>query len=397
MSVIVAIFIGLSVSAEEIIKDRKILKREAFLNLSWLSYLLSKIAVLFLISAIQALTFVLVGNSIIQIKGMFFAYWIVLFSAWAASNVIGLVISDSFKTVVTIYILIPFLVIPQIILSGVIVKFDNLNPALSKPHRIPIYGEIITARWAYEALAVYQFMENDYERLFYSDEKAMSIADYKKTYWVRNLKNKIEYLSQQLIKPEDINKFNNDLQTLRNEITKENGFNPLLKFKEVDQLTMHRLNADILANISVYLDKINKYYIKFYNKANAEKDSIICRLEKTPAQKEQFLAMKMNNYNDKLTEFVTNSHEVDIIVEYHKNLYQKKDPIYLDPESKFIKAQFYAPRKMVFGKYIDTIWVNIGIIWLTTLISFIVLYFRLLKRSLDRIEQLGEKVKKSNE
>ena len=105
----------------------------------------------------------------------------------------------------------------------------------------------------------------------------------------------------------------------------------------------------------------------------------------------------MNNYNDKLTEFVTNSHEVDIIVEYHKNLYQKKDPIYLDPESKFIKAQFYAPRKMVFGKYIDTIWVNIGIIWLTTLISFIVLYFRLLKRSLDRIEQLGEKVKKSNE
>jgi len=43
MSVIVAIFMGLTVSAEEIIKDRKILRREAFLNLSWNSYLLSKI------------------------------------------------------------------------------------------------------------------------------------------------------------------------------------------------------------------------------------------------------------------------------------------------------------------------------------------------------------------
>ncbi len=62
MSVIVAIFMGLTVSAEEIIKDRKILKREAFLNLSWNSYLMSKVFVQFAISAIQAFTFVLVGN-----------------------------------------------------------------------------------------------------------------------------------------------------------------------------------------------------------------------------------------------------------------------------------------------------------------------------------------------
>ena len=40
MSVIVALFIGLTLSAEEIIKDRKILKRERFLNLSRTSYFL---------------------------------------------------------------------------------------------------------------------------------------------------------------------------------------------------------------------------------------------------------------------------------------------------------------------------------------------------------------------
>ena len=76
MSVIVATFMGLTVSAEEIIKDRKILKREAFLNLSWSGYLLSKLTVMMAISAIQALTFVLIGNSILEIKGMFFKYWI---------------------------------------------------------------------------------------------------------------------------------------------------------------------------------------------------------------------------------------------------------------------------------------------------------------------------------
>ncbi|HMT67914.1 MAG TPA: ATP-binding cassette domain-containing protein, partial [Bacteroidales bacterium] len=70
MAVIVAIFMGLTVSAEEIIKDRKILKREAFLNLSWNSYLLSKICVQFLISAIQAASFVAVGNTVFGIRGM---------------------------------------------------------------------------------------------------------------------------------------------------------------------------------------------------------------------------------------------------------------------------------------------------------------------------------------
>ncbi|MGL5891294.1 MAG: ATP-binding cassette domain-containing protein, partial [Bacteroidia bacterium] len=65
MAVVVALFIGLTVSAEEIIRDRKILKRESFLNLSRSSYLWSKILIMFVLSAIQTLTFVLVGNSLL--------------------------------------------------------------------------------------------------------------------------------------------------------------------------------------------------------------------------------------------------------------------------------------------------------------------------------------------
>ena len=42
MAVVVALFLGLMVSAEEIFKDRKILEREKFLNISRLSYLISK-------------------------------------------------------------------------------------------------------------------------------------------------------------------------------------------------------------------------------------------------------------------------------------------------------------------------------------------------------------------
>ena len=65
MSLIVALFIGLTVSAEEIFKDRKILKREKFLNLSRTSYLLSKVFILLVLSAIQTLSFVLIESTVL--------------------------------------------------------------------------------------------------------------------------------------------------------------------------------------------------------------------------------------------------------------------------------------------------------------------------------------------
>ena len=146
MAIIIAIFVGLTVSAEEIINDKKILKRESFLNLSRFSYLLSKFTILTVISAIQTLLFIGIGNYIVELKGMFIEFWLILFSSSVFANLLGLNISDSFKKTVNIYIIIPFLVIPQLILSGVFVSFDKLNPNMSSPEKIPWYGEIIVAR-----------------------------------------------------------------------------------------------------------------------------------------------------------------------------------------------------------------------------------------------------------
>ena len=72
MCVITSLFFGLMISSEEIVKDRKILKRESFLNLSWFSYLNSKVMILFILSAIQTISFVLIGNLMLEIRGMDF-------------------------------------------------------------------------------------------------------------------------------------------------------------------------------------------------------------------------------------------------------------------------------------------------------------------------------------
>lgn len=391
MSVIVAIFMGLTISAEEIIKDRKILKREAFLNLSWASYLFSKVMVLIFISALQALLFVLVGNSIMEIKGMYLYYWIILFSCWVSANIMGLVISDSFKTVVTIYILIPFLVIPQIILSGVIVKYEKLNPSISSPNKIPFYGEIMTARWGYEALAVHQFKENEYMKIFYYHNKVMSIAEYKKYYWVKNLENKLDFIEKYLDDRKEQEKINNYLRLIRNEISKEMTFNNAINFSNLTLLYPGKINKAILESTREYIRKINKIYIRAYNKASDNRDKIIREFQKTPEEKEAFIQLKRNHHNDRLTEFVENSNEPVRIIDYRGYLIQKIDPIYLDPESKFIKAHFYAPRKNLFGKYYDTFWINTMVIWLMSLIIFLILYFRSLRKLLDTLENFNQK------
>ena len=93
MSLIVALFLGLTISAEEIFRDRKILKREHFLNLSRTSYLLSKIAILIFISALQTFLFVMIANPILGIKGMYFNYWLALFTTAFCANMLGLNIS----------------------------------------------------------------------------------------------------------------------------------------------------------------------------------------------------------------------------------------------------------------------------------------------------------------
>jgi ABC-type multidrug transport system ATPase subunit len=395
MSVIIAIFMGLTVSAEEIIKDRKILKREAFLNLSWNSYLLSKVFVQLSISAIQALTFVLIGNSIIGIKGMWFDYWLVLFTCWAGANMIGLVISDSFKAVVTIYILIPFLVIPQIILSGIMVKFEKLNPNLSSPVAIPIYGEFITARWGYEALAVKQFKDNKFEKQFYNFDKAISIAKFKKDYWHSEIKGKFENIKSDLERGVRSEDFNNKLLICRNEMRKQLIETPDLKIDYLDSLTPEKVTPEVISEALICVDKIRKSYVDYSKRASELKDALITKLNTENSQ--AFLKLRDDYANQSLEEFVTNKNETVRIIDYKGEIIQKLDPIFNDPKSNMIRAHFYSPVKRVFGWPVDTFTVNILVLWVMTLLLYFVLYFRVLKRILDSGEVvLGKKYKGSD-
>ncbi len=64
-------------------------------------------------------------------------------------------------------------------------------------------------------------------------------------------------------------------------------------------------------------------------------------------------------------------------------MYQNYDQIFFDPVNPLVKAHFYAPRKQLFGVYASTLAVNTGVIWLMTIILYILLYFRVLHTILE--------------
>ncbi len=393
MSVVVSLFLGLTVAAEEIIKDRKIQKREKFLNLSRGSYLFSKITIMFVLSAIQSLTFLLVGNSILGIKGMWMDYWFVLFSTSCFANMLGLNISSAFNNAVTIYILIPFLIIPQLLLSGVIVKFNKLNPVLTSQSIVPFPGEIMTSRWAFEALSVDQFKDNMYERNFYAFEKAQSTATYKKDYWLPDIRPRVDD-AEICMKNADKKGLEKDLSLLSLEIGKEVKRNHNVKFADLDKLTPDKFNSDVVTSLHDYLNKLSTYYVHRYNQEDDKRNAIITRMNDTgkdTAARTKFLKLKNDYYNESLADLVMNKTDLSKkILEVDGELVQRLDPVFMEPVNNMGRAHFFAPRKIFMGRAFDTYWYNMYVIWSMSLVLGFTLYFDLLKKLMNLFEMIGE-------
>lgn len=394
MSVIVALFMGLTVSAEEIIRDRKILKREAFLHLSRSSYLLSKISILFMLSALQALMFVVLGNYILGIKGMVFEHWAILFTASCFANVLGLNISSAFNSAVTIYILIPILLIPQLILSGVVVKFDKLNPAIGNTATVPFVGDLMASRWAFEAAMVTQFKDNKFEQEFYLYDKVMANSDYQKVYFIPELETKLQYCltNYKSTDAEARQKLVKDLQLIYREVTKEAEETGAGELPWVSSLTPTKFDSATFQMANNFLENLKRVYINRYNNADREKEKKIESMTNTPDKEIGFESFRQDYHNETISDLVKNLSESHRIIEKDGKLIQKIYPIYKDPDPEHIidfDAQFYMPTKHFLSRNIDTFYFNTGVIWSMSLVLAILLYFDVLRRVIDGISNVS--------
>ncbi len=385
IAVIVSIFIGMIVSAEEINRDKKILLREKFISLSRSSYLLSKIAFFFIISALQSLMFVAIGNSILEIQGMFMEYWLLLFSISCLSNMVGLNISSTFNTAKVIYIFVPLVIIPQLLFSGVIVKFDKLHPSLSHATEVPIIGNIMPSRWAYEALIVEQTSQNKLSSIFLNFDILKSQATWKKDYWLPKLQNELNILtnSESTVTQKKIAR-----ELLTNEIKKEDLVWTDLKCEScIENLSFSTITEEDIRPINVFLSILRKQYIYTINTSI---DSIRIRKEKMGI--ENYRKLRNEYTNEALENILTNKLELNKTITLNGELYQNSDPIYNLPQKhSFFTSHFYSPYKYIFGSRVSTFYGNLMVIWGMVFLGYFLLYFDVFKKLFSRLTSISLK------
>ena len=172
-------FLALVNSVDDIIRDRVILHRERNLDVRLPYYILSKFLTLGLFSAVQCALFVVVGNAILEIRGMFLEYWFFMFVTAASGTSLGLLISSIVADAKTAANFVPLVLIPQLIFGGALIKYEEMNRNLDMIYtfqrwfsthpeaaaadtrddsrlEVPFISHLVATHYTYEALIVAQ-------------------------------------------------------------------------------------------------------------------------------------------------------------------------------------------------------------------------------------------------
>lgn len=381
ISIIVALFLGMSVSAQEINRDRKILKREEFLHLSWSAYISAKSVYLMGVTALQMALFVLVGNTLLRIPDMHLATWIVLFSCAVPACILGLNISSGFKSVVTIYILIPLLLVPQMMLGGAVISLDDLLHRNAGHRNTPLVADLMPSRWGYEALIVHQYLSNDYNSLFMPSKLEERQLRYLIDYHIPEMRALADYPLLE-VNMENIGETKQRLAALSNEITFLEERTGIISHASSDELRLETYNQQTANNVRSWLKEVSSSLrqdlVKAWDNRLDAEDRIIQELGEQGLE-----LLQKRNFNQEIADLVKNVKTFEQVRLSGEHLVQVNVPIARMPDSKLGKAHFFAPLKRVFQAEISTFAFNIIILWIMGLALFAALYYRLLFRILN--------------
>ncbi|PYL79778.1 MAG: hypothetical protein DMF21_11515 [Verrucomicrobia bacterium] len=178
LGLIVAMFLGLTNSADDIIRDRAVLQRERNLDVRLSYYVIAKTLTLAVFALIQCVLFVLIGNYVLEIRAMFWIYLGIMFMTAMSGVSLGLLISSLVADPKTAANIVPLVLIPQIIMGGALIKYEDMNrnlallyalshwfsehPSTEKSKKmesklqVPFVCQFVAMRWSYDEMVLAQ-------------------------------------------------------------------------------------------------------------------------------------------------------------------------------------------------------------------------------------------------
>lgn len=176
LTLVVAMFLGLTNSADEIIRDRTMLNRERNHNLRPGYYIAGKLISLATFALIQCVIYLCIGNYILELREMFSVHLLWMFLTAFTGSCLGILVSSYVNDTRTALNIIPLILIPQIILGGALIKYEEMNKNLDFVYsirryiktedegkkedysklKVPLICEFMPLRWSYEAALISQ-------------------------------------------------------------------------------------------------------------------------------------------------------------------------------------------------------------------------------------------------
>jgi sulfite reductase alpha subunit-like flavoprotein len=257
---------------------------------------------------------------------------------------------------------------------------------------VPVAGDLMTSRWAYEALMVEQFKSNDFQKHFFILEEDESQLAFLNNFRIPEIMRLCEALranqtdsnssvdvkqTKRLIINEIQYLLNNKyiIGFIQDEKKQKNAQSPDLNF-------LKNLNPDNLVRLNNWLSQLKIFIEKQWKQSIYRKDTKYESLVQKYG-KNYVTQLKTENYNEKVAEIVLSQHNLTRISQYNDRLIQLFEPVYMDPESKLGRAQLFASKKQIGNVYIDTFVFNTSVIWFMVVLFYITLYFNVLKKSLE--------------
>ena len=189
LSLVTALFLGMTNSAEEIIRDRNILQRERHHGFRVGGYIIGKYLSLGFFALVQCIIYLLIGDAILGIRDMFLPNLLWMFATAFVGIAAGLLISSMVRSPKTAVNIIPLILIPNIILGGALIKYDEMNRSLdiiqnirqwfaddddeeASRLKVPAVCHLMPLRWSYESIIIEHAENNPASKLtnFIEDE-----------------------------------------------------------------------------------------------------------------------------------------------------------------------------------------------------------------------------------
>lgn len=171
LSATIAMFLGLTNSATEILRDSPVLRRERNCRSGAALYVGAKFLALSFLAIIQCGIYIAIGDWMLDITDMFLTHWIWMTVTALCGTAMALVVSSLVTTERAALSAVPLLLVPQLLLAGALVSFEEMNRGLFQGGQDgrssgvePFPARFMPLRYAYEGIIVSQATQNSFEK-----------------------------------------------------------------------------------------------------------------------------------------------------------------------------------------------------------------------------------------